>query len=147
MKALFLSLPLHGHINPSLPLVRELVGRGEQIVCYSADAFAADIEQAGARYRPYRHACLSELNQLPTRTDELSWMLMRTSASVLETELEAFRAERPGYIITDSVAPWGQWAGEILGVPPRTRRQWLYLALTIAFLAWILPLMVSLRSR
>ena len=34
-----------------------------------------------------------------------------------------------------------------LGVPPRTRRQWLYLALTIAFLAWILPLMVSLRSR
>ena len=42
---------------------------------------------------------------------------MRTAASVLETEMEAFRAVRPDYVITDSVAPWGQWAGRILGVP------------------------------
>lgn len=34
----------------------------------------------------------------------------------------------------------------LLGVKPRTRRQWLYVAITLAFLAWILPLMVSLRS-
>ena len=116
-KTLFLSLPLRGHINPSLPLVRELVGRGDEIVYYSADAFVADIEQAGARYRPYRTAFLADLRQLAERTDELSWLLMRTSARVLETELEVFRAERPDYVITDSVAPWGQWAGEILGVP------------------------------
>lgn len=32
-------------------------------------------------------------------------------------------------------------------VRPKTRRQWQYIALTIAFLAWVLPLMVSLRSR
>jgi len=35
----------------------------------------------------------------------------------------------------------------VLGVAPRTRRQWLCLALTLAFLAWLLPLMASLRSR
>ena len=35
----------------------------------------------------------------------------------------------------------------VLGVPPKTRRHWRYIALTIAFVAWILPLMVSLRSR
>jgi hypothetical protein len=35
----------------------------------------------------------------------------------------------------------------VLGVRPRTRRDWVYLALTFAFLAWILPLMISLRSR
>ena len=35
----------------------------------------------------------------------------------------------------------------LLGVQPRTRRQWLYVAVAIAFLAWVLPLMVSLRSR
>lgn len=34
----------------------------------------------------------------------------------------------------------------LLGIRPRTRRQWLYLAVTVAFLAWILPLMTSLRS-
>jgi hypothetical protein len=35
----------------------------------------------------------------------------------------------------------------VLRVPPRTRRQWLYIAITLAWLAWLLPLMVSLRSR
>lgn len=33
----------------------------------------------------------------------------------------------------------------LLGVRPRTRRDWLYIALAIAFLAWVLPLMISLR--
>jgi hypothetical protein len=33
----------------------------------------------------------------------------------------------------------------LLGVRPRTPRERLYLALTLAFLAWVLPLMTSLR--
>lgn len=35
----------------------------------------------------------------------------------------------------------------VLGVGPKTRRHWVYLALTLAFLAWVLPLMIPLRSR
>lgn len=35
----------------------------------------------------------------------------------------------------------------LLGVRPRTRRHWLYITLTIAFIAWLLPLMDTLRSR
>ena len=35
----------------------------------------------------------------------------------------------------------------VLGVRPRSRRDWVYIALTLAFLAWLLPLMISLRSR
>jgi len=34
-----------------------------------------------------------------------------------------------------------------LGVAPRTPRQWLLIAITLALLAWLLPLMASLRSR
>ena len=111
-KALFLGLPLHGHINPSLPLVRELVGRGDEIVYYAADRFAADIEHAGGRCRLYRDVLLADLAQLPAQTNELAWWLMRASEKVLETDLRAFRAERPDYIITDSVAPWGAMGGE-----------------------------------
>jgi len=119
-KALFLSLPLHGHTNPSLPLVRELVGRGDEIVYYSAAAFAPNIEQTGARYRPYQNAFLADMRQLPERMEELSWLLMRTTAEVLGHELDAFRAERADYLITDSVAPWGQWVAQVLGVPVAT---------------------------
>jgi hypothetical protein len=35
----------------------------------------------------------------------------------------------------------------LLGLRPTTRRQWQYIAVTLAFLAWVLPFMVSLRSR
>jgi MGT family glycosyltransferase len=116
-KALFLSLPLHGHTNPTLPLVRELVSRGEEVVYYSAEPFADQIEQAGALYRPYRAALLADMRQVPQRIEEIVWLIMRATADVLDDELATFRAARPDYVITDSLAPWGQWAAELLGVP------------------------------
>ena len=116
-KALFLSLPLHGHTNPTLPVVRALVERGDEVTYYSAAAFALKVEEAGALYRPYRNAFLANISNLPERLEELSWILMRTTGDLLAQELDAFRAERPDYIITDSVAPWGHWVGEILRVP------------------------------
>ncbi len=115
-KALFLGLPLHGHTNPSLPLVRELVARGDEVTYYATAPFAAAIERAGARYRPYRNPFLSHLEQLPERMDELSWLLMQTTGDLLAHELETFRAERPDYLVADSIAPWGQWIGEALRV-------------------------------
>lgn len=35
----------------------------------------------------------------------------------------------------------------LLGVRPETRRQWTLIAITIAFLTWVLPFMAPLRSR
>ncbi len=116
-KALFFSLPASGHVNPSLPLVKELTRRGEQIVYFSSRPFAQIIQAAGAEYRPYRNEFLSDLGQIPEKLHELSWLLMRTCSELLETELESLKRERPDYVITDSVAPWGQWVGELLRVP------------------------------
>ena len=48
------------------------------------------------------------------------------------------------FLILASVCLFGPY---VLGVRPKTRREWLYLMVTIAFLAWLLPLMISLRSR
>jgi MGT family glycosyltransferase len=116
-KALFLSLPLHGHVNPSLPLVRELVERGDEVVYVANARFAARIAETGARYEAYRDPFLSGLTTLPVRTEEIVWLLNEAARRVLESELDVFRAERPDYIITDSVAPWGQWTAKILGLP------------------------------
>jgi MGT family glycosyltransferase len=116
-KALFFGLPLHGHTNPSLPLVQELVARGEEIVYYSTRALAPNIEHTGARYRPYRNAFLADMSGLPERMDALAWLLTRTVAELLRDELDAASEERPDYLITDSVAPWGQWVAQLLRVP------------------------------
>jgi MGT family glycosyltransferase len=118
--ALFLGLPLHGHTNPSLPLVRVLVERGDEVVYFSGDAFADAILKTGARYRGYQVPFLANLRQLSERTDEMTWLLTRTTEEVLARHLDEFRAERPDYIISDSVAPWGQWVAQILDLPAVT---------------------------
>lgn len=33
----------------------------------------------------------------------------------------------------------------LLGVRPKTKRQWVLIALTIAFAAWLLPMMIPVR--
>jgi len=57
------------------------------------------------------------MKDIPDRMDELGWLLMRTTGEVLGQELDAFRAERPDYLISDSVAPWGRCVATVLGVP------------------------------
>jgi MGT family glycosyltransferase len=116
-KAVYFSLPLDGHVNPSLPVVRELAARGDEVVYYATDRFADQVRQAGARYRAYQDGSLEGIGQLSTHTDEVSWLLMRAAARVLEAEIHAIRSDRPDYLITDSVAPWGQWLGAMLAVP------------------------------
>ena len=116
-KALFFGLPVHGHVNPTLPLVRALVRRGERIVYLATDEFGARIADTGATYRPYRNAFLPDLGTIARRMDELAWLFMRTTAEVLEQELNAYLAEKPDYVLTDSVAPWGHWIAQILGIP------------------------------
>ena len=108
---------MHGHVNPSLPLVRALVDRGEEIVYFATEPFAAAIEQVGARVRPYRAAVLSDLSPMSDRVEAMASFLTEAIGQVLSRDLDAFRDERPDYVIADSVAPWGQWAGQILGVP------------------------------
>ena len=60
-RIVFFGLPLHGHTNPTLPLVRELVSRGAQITYYSNEAFAAKIKLAGASFRPYHSQSLVDI--------------------------------------------------------------------------------------
>ena len=52
-KALFFNIPATGHINPSLNLVRELLGRGEDVIYVDTEDTRALIEASGAAFVPY----------------------------------------------------------------------------------------------
>jgi UDP:flavonoid glycosyltransferase YjiC (YdhE family) len=54
-KIVFVEMPAYGHVNPTLPVVRELVRRGEQVVYYDSEEFRPQIEQAGATFHRAHH--------------------------------------------------------------------------------------------
>jgi len=52
----FVGLPAHGHVNPTLPLVAELVRRGWRVSYATGERFRADVEKAGATLVPHRRS-------------------------------------------------------------------------------------------
>ena len=52
---LFLAVPSHGHVNPTLGLVAELVRRGERVTYFASEPFRERVEATGARFKAYAH--------------------------------------------------------------------------------------------
>ena len=50
-KIVVFNVPAHGHVNPTLPVVRELVSRGEQVAYYLTEEFEPQIRHTGAEFR------------------------------------------------------------------------------------------------
>jgi UDP:flavonoid glycosyltransferase YjiC (YdhE family) len=59
-KILVFSVLAHGHVNPTLPVVRELVSRGEQAAYYLTGEFEPQIRHIGAE-----RAASRTFNQVP----------------------------------------------------------------------------------
>lgn len=63
---LFAPMPITGHVNPGLPIARELVARGHDVRWYSTPRFRRSIEAIGARWVPVRHAIHIDEEQVDT---------------------------------------------------------------------------------
>lgn len=53
MKILMVNVPYSGHVNPTLPLTKELVKRGHEVAYINSEEFRAKIEDTGATFVPY----------------------------------------------------------------------------------------------
>jgi len=119
-KALFFNVPGHGHVNPSLPLVAELVRREHQIIYFISEGYRARVEAAGAVYRPYAtiHDDYFDGRGLSGSVPQkVAYELITTTEEILPELLETTRAENPDYILFDGMCPWGYMVARILGLP------------------------------
>jgi MGT family glycosyltransferase len=116
-RIVFFGLPLHGHTNPTLPLVRELVSRGAQVAYYSNESFAEKIKLSGGFFRDYHSKSLSDIANIPEHMERMPYVLMTAVKDVIGEELARVRDEAPDLIIHDSVAPWGKCIAQLLGIP------------------------------
>lgn len=111
----FLNIGMHGHVNPTLPVVAELVRRGHTVTYHTSPAFRAAIEATGAKVHLYPGG-EQPLPDPPTPVTMVE-SLARTTLRLLPAVLDDLRRDRPDLIVHDSSCLWGAVAARELDVP------------------------------
>ena len=111
----FLNIAMHGRVNPTLPIVAELVRRGHTVSYHTSPAFGPEVERAGATVRFYAGG-EQALPDPPTPVALLAG-LAQTAVQVLPGVLAELRAVQPDLVVHDSACLWGAIAARELGVP------------------------------
>jgi hypothetical protein len=108
-KIAYVGLPAHGHTNPTLPVMKELVERGHEVLYYNAEWFRAKVAPIGVKYCALPEPLPSE-REVSEALHELihaSLIISRMSPHLTRYLIEEFKRERPDVVIYDSVAMWG----------------------------------------
>lgn len=111
----FLNVAMHGRVNPTLPVVAELVRRGHRVTYHTSAAFREEIEAAGAEVYLYPGGD-QPLPDPPTPVTLLEG-LARSAVGLLPAVLAELRRIRPHLIVHDNACLWGAVAARELGVP------------------------------
>ena len=123
MKIVFFCIPAHGHTNPTLGVVRELISRGHEVWYYSYEPFREKIENAGAKFISC-DACDAEKKLTPEEAARLgadlafsTKILVDTTLALDEMVCRDMTQLRPDCIVADSMAVWGKAAAMKLRIP------------------------------
>ncbi|MCI2422440.1 glycosyl transferase [Saccharopolyspora sp. K220] len=114
----FVSMPGHGHVNPTLPLVQELVRRGHRVSYATNEKFRDAVESAGATLLPMP----GEMPNRPPNMDpaELAEMMDRFIATAREGVAfleEHLTGDRPDALCFDAMTMAGRFVAERMGLP------------------------------
>ncbi|MCP3162627.1 glycosyl transferase [Myxococcus sp. QH3KD-4-1] len=141
------SIPAHGHVNPSLEVIRELVARGHRVTYANDASFAERIVETGAELVPYPSTLPREgvadrswpedtIGQLSVFLDDAIALLPRLRAVYEQDKPDLFLYDIAGYVARILAENWGRPA----------------ISLSPTFVAWegyteeMAPMMESLRA-
>src|SRR5690554_4342532 len=111
-KIVFFNIPAHGHTNPTIAVVDELVKRGNEVWYYSFSMFQDKIAKTGAKF-------IQCDDYLPEFTPDIEKKVGKDFAALIEMgadttinldekvckELKEFQ---PDCIVSDSICIWGK---------------------------------------
>ena len=122
-KIVFFCIPAHGHTNPTLGVVRELVARGHQVWYFSYNTMREKIESAGATFV----SCDDyDMEQKLTPKDSVrvgkdlafsTKILVDTTLALDDKVCADMEQLKPDCIVADSMAVWGKAVAMKLGIP------------------------------
>jgi MGT family glycosyltransferase len=129
-RILVFNVPAHGHVNPTLPVVRELVSRGEQVAYYLTDEFEPQIRHTGAEFRriedmrpgsglPSGVTAMGQTDPARVRQMMAAFFprMMAGGLRLVPRLVDRVRAESADYVVYDPFCPWGRALVRILELP------------------------------
>lgn len=122
-KIVFFCIPAHGHTNPTLGVVSELVSRGHEVWYYSYNIMREKIESAGAKFISCddydKEQQLSSKDSTRVGKDlAFSTKILTDTTLALDDKVCSQMAElKPDCIVADSMALWGKAVALKLGIP------------------------------
>ena len=122
-RIVFFCIPAHGHTNPSLGVVKELVARGHEVWYYSYDMFREKIEGAGARFVSCdgfdmeQHLSPKDAVRVGKDLAFSTKILVDTTLALDEKVCADMARLKPDCIVADSMATWGKAVALKLGIP------------------------------
>lgn len=129
-KYVFLNMPAHGHVNPTLPIVQELVRRGQQVSYYLTEEFRDAVQATGAVFYGYESkmkelmamSFSKEGNMSSERMASVSQEITGQMHQVPSGVMDSIRAEQPDVIVYDFMCAWAKIVAQELQVPAITTR-------------------------
>lgn len=122
-KIVFFGIPAHGHTNPTLGVVRELVSRGHQVWYYSYHLMREKIESAGATFVPcddYDMELRLDAKDSARLGKDLAFsakILVDTTLALDNRVCREMETLKPDCIVADSMALWGKAVAQKLSIP------------------------------
>ncbi len=122
-RIVFFSIPAHGHTNPTLGVVRELIARGHEVWYYSYNMLREKIESTDARFvscddydmeqklSPKDAARIGKDMAFSTK------ILVDTTLALDDKVCADMETLKPDCIVADSMAVWGKAVAMKLNIP------------------------------
>lgn len=122
-KIVFFCIPAHGHTNPTLGVVRELISRGHEVFYYSYNVMREKIETTGATFISCdeydQEQRLDEKDAVRVGKDLAfsTQILVDTTLALDDTVCKHMKELNPDCIVADSMAVWGKAVALKLEIP------------------------------
>jgi MGT family glycosyltransferase len=120
-KIVYFNIPSVGHVNPTIPVIKELVEAGQNVLCINTETHRKKIEDTGAIFisypdsegmEKYMENSIASGNLIANMYDliKLSYRLYFFSVAIV-------KQEKPDIVINDSLASWGKIAAKAEKIP------------------------------
>ena len=114
-----LTIPLHGHVNPMLGVVKGLVTKGHKVHVFSTEDFKEAIIGAGAIFKSaagfkYVERFSPDIGKDPIKISEL---LIDMTEEQIDEVISLMGKEKADLVIHDGFCLWAKVAARALGIP------------------------------